>query len=157
METRLETLLLRTRWMLLPLYLALLLCVLAIYVLIGREMLHLVADIMTMTEGEVVLLILGVLDLVLVANLIVMVAISSYESFLSRIETSGAKPEWLGKLDAGGVKVKVAVSIVLISAIYMLRVFLLQPEWERMTVLGGGHLVFIVTTIALVYVERKHD
>ncbi len=157
MEKHLEALLLGTRWLLLPLYLALLLTVLAIYAMVGREVIHLWDIILTGSETDLVLIILGVLDLVLVANLLVMVAISSYESFISRIDTdSASKPEWLGKLDSGNVKVKVALSIVMISAIHLLRNFMEDTPTERMIVLAGVHLVFVGSSLALAFVDRAH-
>jgi uncharacterized protein (TIGR00645 family) len=156
MEKRLEAMLLGMRWLLLPLYLALLLVVLAVYALVGREIIHLWAIVLTGTETELVLIILGVLDLVLVANLLVMVAISSYESFISRIDTASdaSKPEWLGKLDSGNVKVKVAVSVAMISAIHLLRAFLRDDAGDRLIVLAGVHMVFVLSTLAVALVDR---
>jgi uncharacterized protein (TIGR00645 family) len=84
MERWIEGALLSARWMLLPLYVALLAAVLAIFAMVGREMLHLLRLLAEGTDIEMLLVILSVLDLVLVANLLVMVAISSYESFISR-------------------------------------------------------------------------
>ena len=157
MERLLESLFLGTRWLLMPLYLALLGAVLAIYVMVGRETVHLWEHILSGDESELLLLILGMLDLVLVANLLVMVAISSYESFISRIATDAdeSKPEWLGKMDAGQVKLKVALSIMMISAIHLLRAFMMDADRERLITLGGVHLVFVISTVALALVDRK--
>lgn len=156
MERRLETLLLGARWLLLPLYLALLATVLALYALVGRELLHLVQGLASATETELVLLLLSVLDLVLIANLVVMVAISSYESFISRIEPrlADSQPEWLGKLDSSNVKLKVSLSIVMISAIHLLRAFLRDTDSQRLLVLAAVHLVFVVSTLLIALVDR---
>lgn len=156
MERRLETLLLGARWLLLPLYLALLATVLALYALVGRELLHLVTGLAGATETELVLLLLSVLDLVLIANLVVMVAISSYESFISRIDPglASSQPEWLGKLDSSNVKLKVSLSIVMISAIHLLRAFLRDTDTTRLLVLAGVHLVFVVSTLLIALVDR---
>ncbi len=160
MERAFERLLLGLRWLLLPLYVALLFSLLAIYVQVGRELLHLVEDIMTISDTQMVMVLCSVLDLVLLANLLVMVAVSSYESYVSRIEPSGTdKPEWLGKLDSGNVKVKVAVSVAMISAIHLLRAFLGETSSERMMMLALVHVVFVLSTLAVAYVDRisRHD
>ena len=109
MERAIESLLLKARWVLLPLYVALLVALLAAYGLVGRELWHMAATVGSITETELVLALLSILDLVLIANLVVMVAISSYESFVSRIETGAGedRPEWLGKMDSSNVKLKV--------------------------------------------------
>jgi uncharacterized protein (TIGR00645 family) len=137
---------------------ALLAAVLAIFAMVGREMLHLLRLLAEGTDIEMLLVILSVLDLVLVANLLVMVAISSYESFISRISVSDASnnPEWLGKLDSGNVKLKVALSVVMISAIHLLRAFMMDSSSEKLLVLGGTHLVFVLSTVGIALVDRWH-
>jgi uncharacterized protein (TIGR00645 family) len=156
MERLIEGLVLGTRWLLLPLYAALLISVTGIYVMVGRELFHLLQTLPQVTESDVILTILAILDLVLIANLMVMVAISSYESYISRIEAAGLinKPEWLGKLDSGNVKVKVSLSIVMISAIHLLRAFMNEQGSDRLIVLGGIHLVFVVSALMLAFVDR---
>ncbi len=155
MERYIEAMLLGGRWVLLPLYVALLASVLAVFAVVGRELWHLATMVMTAPETEILLVLLSVLDLVLVANLLVMVAVSSYESFVSRIETAegASKPEYLGKMDSGNVKVKVAMSIVMISAIHLLRAFMNDTGTERMLVLGGTHLVFVVSTVLIAWID----
>src|SRR4051794_35016371 len=133
MERSIEALLLAARWLLVPLYVALLASVLAIYGMAGRELWHILSTILTIGEAELVLGVLAILDLVLVANLVVMVAVSSYESFVSRIQfDDDKKPEYLGKMDAGNVKLKVSLSIVMISAINLLRGFMMDAPAERL-------------------------
>ena len=154
MERAIEHLILGLRWLLLPLYFALLLALLAIYVVVGRELWHVAADIAAVSDIDLVVVLCGVLDLVLIANLLVMVAVSSYESYISRIETAGEKPEWLGKLDSGNVKVKVAVSVAMISAIHLLRAFLHDESGDRLVVLAGVHIVFVLSTLAIALVDR---
>jgi uncharacterized protein (TIGR00645 family) len=158
MEKQFAALLLATRWMLMPLYLALLVTVAALYLMVGRELVHLLGVIMSADESEMLLIILGVLDMVLVANLLVMVAISSYESFVSRIVAApgDGKPEWLGKMDSGDVKVKVGLSIVMISAIHLLRSFMMDADRDKMMTMAGVHIVFVLSTIALAYIDRMH-
>jgi len=155
MERAFEGLLLGLRWVLLPLYIALLLSVGAIYVQVGRELWHVAEDMMQSSDTDLVVALCSVLDLVLIANLLVMVAVASYESYVSRISVTGAnQPEWLGKLDSGNVKVKVAVSVAMISAIHLLRAFLEGAPTERLIALAGVHLVFVVSTLAVALVDR---
>ena len=155
MERAIESLLLGARWLLLPLYVALLAGVVMIYAMVGRELVHLVALLPTGGEAELLLILLSVLDLVLVANLLVMVAISSYESYVSRIATQGeGQPEWLGKLDSGNVKLKVAISITMISAIHLLRAFMMDSSTERLAALAGVHIVFVLSALGTALVDR---
>ena len=156
MDRLIESLLLGTRWLLLPLYVALIASVLAIYVMVGRELFHLFGQILTISESSMVLILLAILDLCLIANLLVMVAISSYESFISRIQVADetTKPEWLGKLDSGNVKLKVSLSIVMISAIHLLRAFMMETTTERMVILAGVHMVFVASAVLLAYVDQ---
>jgi uncharacterized protein (TIGR00645 family) len=156
MDRKIEELLLAARWLLLPLYAALLLAMMFIYVMVGREALELYHVAFAGTGNDVVLMLLSVLDLVLIANLLVMVAVSSFESFISKIDVAAGadKPEWLGKLDSGNVKVKVALSIVMISAIHLLRAFMTDTPNDRLLVLGGIHLVFVVSALLLAFVDR---
>ncbi len=155
MERTIERFILGLRWLLLPLYFALLLSLLAIYVMVGRELWHLAETLATVTDIDMVVILCSVLDLVLLANLLVMVAVSSYESYIAPIDLAGTdKPEWLGKLDSGNVKVKVAVSVAMISAIHLLRVFLQDDTGERLLVLAGVHVVFVLSTLAVALVDR---
>ena len=151
-----ESVLLAARWVLLPLYLALIASVLAVFAMVARDLIHLVAVIGTAPETEVLLMLLSVLDFVLVANLLVMVGVSSYESFVSRIDVAheSAKPEWLGKMDSGNVKVKVAMAIVMISAIHLLRAFMQDVDSRRLLVLGAIHLVFVISTVMIAWVDK---
>jgi uncharacterized protein (TIGR00645 family) len=155
-EHRIEGLLLAARWLLFPLYAALLLAMVAIYIMVGREMVLLFTRAADASESDVVLIVLAVLDLVLVSNLVVMVAISSFESFISKIdaEVGDGKPEWLGKLDSGNVKIKVALSIVMISAIHLLRAFMNDATTERLLVLAAVHAVFVGSALVLAFVDR---
>ena len=155
MERAIERFVLGLRWLLLPLYLVLMLGMLTIYALVGRELVRIVADITEISDIELVVALCSMLDLVLLANLLVMVAVSSYESYISRIDLPAhAKPEWLGKLDSGNVKVKVAVSIAMISAIHLLRAFLRDDPDDRLEVLAAVHVVFVLSALGIALVDR---
>ena len=157
MERAIESLLLGLRWLLLPLYLALIATLLAIYAIVGKEMWHVATDFASYDDIRIVLLVCALLDLVLLANLVVMVAVSSYESFISRIEAPReGSPEWLGKLDSGNVKVKVAVSVTMISMIHLLRVFLEDDPGHKLLVLAAVHVVFVLSAIGVALVDRVY-
>lgn len=156
MENTLERALLATRWILLPLFASLLLGVIAIYGVVIREIIHTAALMATGTEIEIVISILTVLDLVLIANLLVMIAVGSYESIIARFTVTKTPnmPEWLGKLDSGNVKVKVAVAIVMISAIHLLQLYLRNGATTHLLIFAAVHLVFVVSAVMMAWADR---
>jgi len=157
MDRTFETLLLGLRWLLLPLYVALIGTLFIIYGMAGREMLHLFADFGSYSDIELVQILCALLDLVLLANVLVMVAISSYESFISRIAPApDSSPEWLGKLDSSNVKVKVAVSVAMISMIHLLRVFLQDAPNPKLLTLTAVHAGFVLSAIGIALIDRAH-
>lgn len=159
-DRKIEAVLLGARWLLLP-HAALLLGLLFIYVMVAREAFELFHEAFYGSDTNLVLTLLAILDLILIANLLVMVAVSSYESYISKVDVAedADKPEWLGKLDSGNVKVKVALSIVMISAIHLLRAFMTDTPSDRLMVLAGVHLVFVISALLLAFVDRagRHD
>lgn len=146
-----ENLLLASRWLLLPFYALLLAMLLPLLAMAGREFVHVVPIAYSGTGSDLILSVLSILDLVLLANLVVMVAVSSYESFISRIEAEADedRPEWLGRLDAGGVKVKVAISITMIAAVQMLRGFMEGADPTRLAVSAGVLTVFVLVAFVV--------
>lgn len=150
-DRTIEKLLLATRWLLLPFYALLLAVLLPLLAKVGREFMHLLPLAYCGTGSDVILAVLSILDLVLLANLVMMVAFASYESYVSKIEAEpGAdRPEWLGRLDAGGVKVKVAVSITLIAAVHLLRDFMENADPRRLLTSAAVLLVFVLVTFVV--------
>ncbi|MEY4357484.1 MAG: hypothetical protein RL469_810, partial [Pseudomonadota bacterium] len=126
-ERLIERLLYASRWLLAPLYLGLSLALAALCIKFFQEAFHVFEVILELPEDKLVLTVLSLIDLALVSSLIVMVMLSGYENFVSRIEVATEESEklgWLGKLDAGTLKLKVAASIVAISSIHLLKVFM---------------------------------
>ena len=113
-EHILETLIFNSRWLLAPFYLGLVLGIGMLLVKFGQELMHILPNIFSSSESEVVLAILALVDLSLVANLLIIVIFSGYENFVSKINTAGHedRPEWMGKVDFSGLKIKVIASIV---------------------------------------------
>jgi uncharacterized protein (TIGR00645 family) len=157
-ENAVERLILNSRWLLTPFYIGLVLVVVALGVTFFRELWHLYAILLTAGEADVVLTVLSLVDIVLVANLIVMVVISGYENFVSNIDIVEGEeaPDWLGKIDAGNLKIKVAAAIVAISSIHLLRAFLNihQLEESKIILLMIMHLVFVVSALLLAWLDK---
>src|SRR6187399_2132864 len=126
MEKLIERVLFASRWLLAPIYLGLSLGLVLLGIKFYMELIHSLQHIFELAESDVVLSLLAMVDLALVASLIVMVMFSGYENFVSKIDMAGEgeKLSWLGKMDAGTLKLKVATSIVAISSIHLLRAFM---------------------------------
>jgi uncharacterized protein (TIGR00645 family) len=124
-ENFLEALIFNSRWLLAPFYLGLVLGICMLLVKFVQELIHVMPNIFTSSESEVVLAVLALVDLSLVANLLLIVIFSGYENFVSKINTKGHedRPEWMGQVDFASLKIKVIASIVAISAIELLKSF----------------------------------
>jgi uncharacterized protein (TIGR00645 family) len=147
-----------SRWLQAPLYLGLIVAQ-GVYVWqFMRELYHLVMDIGHLTESSIMLLVLGLVDVVMVANLLIMVIIGGYETFVSRIDLAGHpdQPEWLSHVNANVLKVKLAMSIVGISSIHLLRTFIDAEKYTEKTLLWQTviHLTFVVSAVALALIDR---
>ena len=107
-------------------------------------------------EAEMILAMLGLIDAALVAGLVLMVMISSYENFVSRFDNANEDLTWLGKLDAGSLKVKVASAIVAISSIHLLQVFLNPSEYadSKIMWLTIMHMAFVASAVSLGFLDR---
>ncbi len=158
LERFIERLIFASRWLQAPLYVGLILVMALLAAKFFQELLHLTAILWTLNESRLVLAVLGLVDMVMVANLIVMVVISGYENFVSRLELDGVKDRlsWFGKLDAGSLKIKLASSIVAISSIHLLKAFLDDNEipTDKLILLVVIHLTFIVSALMLAYLDR---
>ena len=124
-EHFLETLIFNSRWLLAPFYLGLVVGIGLILVKFGQEFFHILPHVFETKESDLVLAILSLVDMSLVANLLLIIIFSGYENFVSKIDTADHedRPEWMGKVDFSGLKVKVIASIVAISAIELLKTF----------------------------------
>jgi len=124
-EHILEALIFNSRWLLAPFYLGLVAGILILLVKFGQEFFHLIPHVLSGPESEIILAILTLVDMSLVANLLIIIVFSGYENFVSKIDTAGHedRPEWMGKVDFSGLKIKVIASIVAISAIELLKAF----------------------------------
>jgi uncharacterized protein (TIGR00645 family) len=157
-ERFIERLLFASRWLLAPLYLGLALGLIALAVKFFQEAFHAIVTIITIPEPELVLVVLALIDLSLVGSLLVMVMFSGYENFVSRIDAASEKDAlgWLGKLDSGTLKLKVAASIVAISSIHLLRIFMqaLDTPNDKIMWYVILHLTFVVSAVLLGVLDR---
>ncbi len=123
-----------------------------------QELWHLVTDVGHLTENEVMLLVLGLVDVVMIANLLIMVIIGGYETFVSRINLKNHpdQPEWLSHVNANVLKVKLAMAIVGISSIHLLQTFINAANTSSETMLWQTiiHLTFVVSAVALAAIDR---
>ena len=160
-----------SRWIQAPLYIGLIAAQAVYVVKFWKELVHLVTDFGHLNENDVMLVVLGLVDVVMIANLLIMVIIGGYETFVSRIRQVSDhpdQPEWLSHVNANVLKVKLAMAIVGISSIHLLKTFIeygtentglteVEVMWQTII-----HVVFVLSAIGLAYIDRylspqKHD
>ncbi|RCS58025.1 YqhA family protein [Parvibium lacunae] len=179
----LPALIFASRWLQLPLYLGLILAQ-AVYVAhFWVELVHLIeaafgsetavaaiakAVNLTVVEGQstptklnetmIMLLVLGLIDVVMISNLLIMVIVGGYETFVSRMRLDGHpdQPEWLSHVNASVLKVKLATAIIGISSIHLLKTFINAPQYDVKTLVAqtGIHVVFLFSALAIAYCDR---
>ena len=121
-----------------------------------RKLWEFVTKVMLVDETDAILKMLALIDAALVASLVVMVIISGYENFVSRFDNADGEVMWLGKIDAGSLKIKVASTIVAISSIHLLQVFLNAATYdsEKIMWLTIVHMAFVFSALLLAYIDR---
>jgi uncharacterized protein (TIGR00645 family) len=155
-ERLIEKVILASRWILVVFYLGLALS-LAIYAVgFTKKLLEFASVITATAEADTILKMLGLIDAALVASLVVMVMISGYENFVSPFDEHGGELQWLGKIDAGSLKVKVASTIVAISAIHLLQVFLNSAQYtdNQLVLLTMIHMAFVFSALFLGLIDK---
>ena len=154
-----------SRWLQLPLYLGLIVAQCVYVFLFLKELWHLVAHATEFGEMQIMLIVLGLIDVVMISNLLVMVIVGGYETFVSRLGLEGHpdQPEWLSHVNAGVLKVKLAMAIIGISSIHLLRTFI---EAGRVGVEASSytsegimwqaiiHSIFVLSAIGIALVDR---
>ena len=122
----LPALIFSSRWLQLPLYLGLIVAQCVYVFLFGKELWHLIHRAPGLGEQEIMLIVLGLIDVVMISNLLVMVIVGGYETFVSRLRLEGHpdQPEWLSHVNASVLKVKLAMAIIGISSIHLLKTFI---------------------------------
>ncbi|PHY05459.1 MAG: TIGR00645 family protein [Alcaligenaceae bacterium] len=150
-----------SRWLQAPLYLGLIVAQ-GIYVWqFWRELVHLMS-MMTLekpvTETELMLIVLGLIDVVMISNLLVMVIVGGWETFVSRmgLKNHPDQPEWLSHVNAGVLKVKLATAIIGISSIHLLKTFINAPDTSESTLMWQTliHMAFVLSAMAIAFTEK---
>jgi uncharacterized protein (TIGR00645 family) len=161
----LSALIFSSRWLQLPLYLGLIVAQCVYVFLFLKELVHLVSHAAGFTEQQIMLVVLGLIDVVMISNLLIMVIVGGYETFVSRLNLQGHpdQPEWLSHVNAGILKVKLAMAIIGISSIHLLRTFIEAGHvgTDKSTYTETGiilqtviHSVFILSAIGIAFVDR---
>jgi uncharacterized protein (TIGR00645 family) len=161
-ESIAEKFLYASRWLLAPIYLGLSFGLLLLSLKFFQEVFHILPLVFSTKEADLVLIILSLIDLSLVGGLLVMIMLSGYENFVSTIDLDegSEKLSWLGKMDAGSLKQKVAASIVAISSIHLLKAFMNAESTDNDKLMWYViiHMTFVLSAIGMAYVDRlnKH-
>ena len=156
LETGLERALFTSRWLMAPFYVGLVIALGVLLIAFVNKLLHALPDVMAMDDAEAIMLTLSLIDMSLAGNLIVIVIFAGYENFVSKLDTEGHedRPDWMGRVDFSGLKMKLIASIVAISAVALLRGFMemvrghdLEPA--RLQWLLIVHVTFVVSGVLL--------
>ncbi|MFE8644050.1 TIGR00645 family protein [Sphingomonas sp. NCPPB 2930] len=178
--TPLANLIFASRWLQLPLYLGLIVAQAVYVVHFLVELLHLVeaafgsttalqalvtsigyktaAPITTLNETVIMLVVLALIDVVMISNLLIMVIVGGYETFVSRLHLEGHRdqPEWLSHVNASVLKVKLAMSIIGISSIHLLKTFINADNYTDRVLIAQTaiHIAFLLSAMAIAYTDK---
>jgi uncharacterized protein (TIGR00645 family) len=147
-----------SRWLQVPLYLGLIVAQGVYVVLFLKEVWHLVTASMTMDETSLMLVVLGLIDVVMISNLLIMVIVGGYETFVSRLGVEGHpdEPEWLDHVNAGVLKVKLSMALISISSVHLLKTFINPDQHTTHAVMWQViiHLAFLLSALVMAWVDR---
>lgn len=147
-----------SRWLQLPLYLGLIVAQ-AVYVFFfGVELVHLVQKASHLVEADIMLIVLGLIDVVMISNLLIMVIVGGYETFVSRLNLEGHpdEPDWLSHVNANLLKVKLATAIIGISSIHLLKTFINAENLTDKVLIWQTiiHMTFVFSAVAIAYIDK---
>src|SRR5664279_4426207 len=147
-----------SRWLQLPLYIGLIVAQGVYVVLFLKELWHLFNHAFDFSEQQIMLAVLGLIDVVMISNLLIMVIVGGYETFVSRMDLEGHpdEPEWLSHVNASVLKVKLGTAIIGISSIHLLKTFINADATEPTVLIAqtGIHIAFLLSAIAIAYTDR---
>ena len=156
-----------SRWLQLPLYIGLIVAQCVYAILFLKELWHLINHSFDFSEQQIMLVVLSLIDVVMISNLLVMVIVGGYETFVSRLNLQGHpdEPEWLSHVNASVLKIKLAMAIIGISSIHLLRTFIEAGNlggvgrttnyttegvmWQTII-----HVVFVLSALGIAWVDR---
>lgn len=147
-----------SRWLQLPLYLGLILAQCVYVFLFGKELWHLIHEAPSLGEQQIMLIVLGLIDVVMISNLLIMVIVGGYETFVSRMDLDGHRdqPEWLSHVNASVLKVKLGLSIIGISSIHLLKTFINADNYTDKVLIAQTviHIAFLLSAMAIAYTDK---
>jgi len=157
-ESVMESVLFRSRWLLAPFFFGLIVAIIALLVKFGKELLSLVTGLLGMNGSELIVSILTLVDSALIASLLLIIAFSGYENFVSRIGVGEHedRPAWMGKVGFADLKIKVMGAIVAISAVELLKGFINVEEFTNQELAWkvGIHVTFVVSGVLFAITDR---
>jgi uncharacterized protein (TIGR00645 family) len=157
-EKTIERLIYASRWLLAPIYLGMSFALIALAIKFFQELYHFIPAILSIEENQLILKLLTFIDLTLVGSLTIIVMFSGYDNFVSRLDIAEGteKLSWLGTHDYGSLKMKVASSIVAISSIHLLKIFMNveQIANEKLTWYVLIHITFVLSAFLMGYLEK---
>ncbi|MGE0827732.1 MAG: TIGR00645 family protein [Hyphomonadaceae bacterium] len=163
LESVIENVIFASRWLMAPVYLGLIVALGVLIVTFFRELYLQVPEVLNMDETDIILLVLTLVDLSLAGNLVLIILFSGYENFVSKIDAAHDdrdRPEWMGTLDFSGLKIKLIASIVAISGIHLLKIFMNIEHYSvtQLTWYVIIHTTFIFSGVAFAamdWIEAK--
>jgi uncharacterized protein (TIGR00645 family) len=166
LERVIEWVIYTSRWLMAPVYLGLIAALGILIVTFFRELYLQVPQVLTMDETDIILLVLTLVDLSLAGNLVLIILFTGYESFVSKIESAHKdrdRPDWMGTLDFSGLKIKLIASIVAISGIHLLKIFMNLDNYTEKQLLWYTiiHITFIFSGVCVAIMdwieEKSHE
>jgi uncharacterized protein (TIGR00645 family) len=158
LEASLESLVFRSRWILAPFFFGLLLAILAALVKFGKQLITLAAALFSGSDHDVVISILTLIDIALIASLLLIIAFSGYENFVSKIGVGEHedRPAWMGRVGFSDLKIKLMGAIVAISAVELLKAFINADKLtnQQLAWRVGIHLTFVVSGVLFAITDR---
>ena len=156
-EDLLEKIIFASRWLMAPIYLGLIVCLIFLLYVFIQEIIVFIPSATSAGESGVILFILNLIDLSLAGNLLLMVIFSGYENFVSKIDVGGHKdkPAWMGKVNFSNLKLKLISSIVAISGIHLLKIFMSLDAYtkEQIILYISVHLAFVLSGVLLAFMD----
>jgi uncharacterized protein (TIGR00645 family) len=157
-EDAIEKVIFASRWLMTPVYLGLIACLAILIVTFFKELVTSLPNVLSMNEADVILLVLTLVDLLLAGNLVLIILFSGYENFVSKIDAAHDnkdRPEWMGTLDFSGLKIKLIASIVAISGIHLLKVFMDIEKYPSSQLFWFVviHITFVVSGVVFAFMD----
>ncbi|RXK34465.1 hypothetical protein BBD39_10830 [Arsenophonus endosymbiont of Bemisia tabaci Asia II 3] len=158
MEKCIEKIIYASRWLLFPVYIGLSFGFILLTLKFFQQIIHVIPELFAITESGLILTVLSLIDIALVGGLLVMVMFSGYENFILKmtVDDKHQKLSWMGKMDVNSIKNKVASSIVAISSVHLLRLFMEAEKVADNKIMWCViiHLAFVVSAFGMAYIDR---